>query len=88
MGIWSFSGKGKLMIAFGNSKWCANDECDRLERHGLGGGGWHFERVNTAAVLCLPFFPLDGQIGGSVSLLCGSSIVNTLLAANIVTRPL
>lgn len=47
MGIWSFSGKGKLMIAFGNSKWCANDECDRLERHGLGGGGGGILKEST-----------------------------------------
>lgn len=32
--------------------------------------GVAFERVNTTVVFCLPFFSLDGQIGGSVSLLC------------------
>ena len=45
--------------------------------------GVAFERVNTTVVLCLPFSPLDGQIGGSVSLLCGLSTVNALLAANM-----
>lgn len=49
--------------------------------------GVAFEGVNTTVVFCLPFFPLDGQIGGSVSLLCGLSTVNTLAAANSVVQP-
>ena len=39
--------------------------------------GVAFERVNTTVVFCLPFFPLDRQIVGSVSLLDGLSTVNT-----------
>lgn len=50
--------------------------------------GVAFERVNTTAVFCLPFFLSDGQIGGSVSLLCGLWTVNALLAANIRIHPM
>lgn len=42
--------------------------------------GVAFERVNSAVVFCLPFFPLDGQIGGSVAPLCGVSTGYSLLA--------
>lgn len=48
--------------------------------------GVAFQRVNTTVVFCLPFFSLDEQIGGSVSLLCGLSTVNSLAAANTIIK--
>lgn len=69
-GYRSFTGKGKLMIAFAAM---VNDGPRKSvtvwkDKDWVGVA---FERVNTTVVFCPPFFTLDRLIVGSVCLPCG-----------------